>query len=785
MSEINKKKSLSVGQIICIILAAFLMLVQMYSWGKTFGRMPLSTLMRFVPGMLDKATLVLVPMVFGAVYSKKKIRPTEAYRFWIIAVVTLVLLYLVNFFKRPGSFNMWKLWGVFFPVLTSTSVLLAGLIFSILAQPYLYELQHRITTKQNLLLLSALTLVGFATSAGTMYFNYSIYGAYLILYFAWGMFLANVKIPKKVFGWSIAAGVFSFFVMFIGVPGFNGVYWYQRLSGRSSVYSWTPEFLSNPASPFLFLMVLAAFLIFRKVIVSYSAKDMRFFIPVIIFMDAPIIGGFASSFRFTNSAGFNKFLMIVIMMIAALALNYLYNRFLFRIKPIKKTVEFFNNHDNLAEVLEYGWKNFPAWVVENRVRLLTWGWFYILSLVSFLIESDNLRIQITTATDINAVIFLLGTRFFAIILTAIFLDAMFAIFYFITTRYWTSTILVSVITIGWAIANKTKLNLRGEPIYPTELDEIVNWKTLLPMVGQQKVIMIAIALVIVIALTIFLEIKFPIKKKGSWKRRGIWALLSLLLFMTPARFNHDGGIIYHINRGFDNKQSFRNPERDIQINGPVLNFLNYFDLQIMNKPSNYSKATINHLNEKYGKIADEINKTRKNTLKDQTIVYNLSESFVDPYTFPTVKIDPKVPNPVRFIQSMKDRSTYGSMLSAGYGGGTANMEWETLTGFNMGMFKSTLTPYVQIVPKYDFYPTLGMDFNYKSAVHPFIGTYYSRVEDYKRFKFNKFVYLGSKYKIIDQKKLGKSSYNSDFTTYANCLKQINSMKGGQFINLIS
>lgn len=63
---------------------------------------------------------------------------------------------------------------------------------------------------------------------------------------------------------------------------------------------------------------------------------------------------------------------------------------------------------------------------------------------------------------------------------------MFAIFYFITTRYWTSTVLVTVITIGWAIANKIKLDLRGEPIYPTELDEIVNWKTLMPMVGQQR-----------------------------------------------------------------------------------------------------------------------------------------------------------------------------------------------------------------------------------------------------------------------------------------------------------
>ncbi|MCT7790331.1 MAG: LTA synthase family protein, partial [Lactobacillus crispatus] len=533
MSEINKKKSLNVAQIICIILASFIMLVQMFSWSKAFGRMPLSSLMRYIPGLLGRSTTVLVPMVFGAVYSKKKVHPTEAFRFWIMAIVTLVLLYLAYFFRVPGGFNMWKLWGVFFPVLTSTSVLLAGLIFSMFAQPYLYELQHRITTKQNLILLSALTLLGFATSAGTYNLRYSIYGLYLILYFAWGMFLANVKIPKKAFGWSIGAGIVSFFVMFIGVPGFTAVNWYQRLSGRSSVYAWNPRFLSNVTSPFLFLMVLAAFLIFRKVIVSFSAKEMRFFIPVIIFMDAPVGSGFVKSFRFTNSAILNKVLMTVIMILVAFLLDYLYERYLFKVKPVKNAISFFNKHNNLAEVVEDAWKNFAAWVIENRVRILTWCWFYILSFASFLIESDGLRIQITTSSDINAVVFLLGTRFFAIVLTAIFLDAMFAIFYFITTRYWTSTVLVSVITIGWAIANKIKLNLRGEPIYPTEIDEIVNWKTLLPMVGEKTVIMIAVALVVIIALCVFLEIKFPIKKKGSWKRRGIWALLSLLLFMTP------------------------------------------------------------------------------------------------------------------------------------------------------------------------------------------------------------------------------------------------------------
>lgn len=782
MSMNKNKKSLTVWQIICLLLASFFMLVQTYPF--KLGRFPLGSLLRFVPALAKSATVVLVMMVFGAIYSKKPVHPAEAFRWWLMAEITLIILYIAYFFKLPWHFNMWRLWGVFFPILTSTSVLLSGLIFSILLQPYLLKFQHRLTTKQNLLLLSALTVGGFALSAGMLQFTYSIDGLYLILYFAWGMFLAKVKISKRVFWWLVGGGIVAFLAMLIGVPGFNGVYWYQRLS-TGGLVNWNFMFLSNVASPVLALMVISCFVIFRKVILAFGNREARYFIPLVVFMQAPVSRGFVNSFRFTSSAGFNKLVMVIVLLVIFLLLGKVFDKYLLRVRPFRRAYLSLTRRNNLVQILEDSWNYLFKWVIKHRVTLLTWGWFYILSFISFLLESDNLRIQISTAADINAVVFLLGTRFFAIILTAIFLDAMFSIFYFITTRYWTSTVLVSVIAIGWAIANKIKLNLRGEPIYPSELSEATNMKTLIPMMGQATFMAIVIALIVVVLVDIFLEIRFTVKKKGSWRHRGIWALLSLLLFMTPLRFNHDNGMIYHINRGFDNKQSFRNPERDIQINGPILNFLNYIDLQIMNKPAGYSQAAMQHLARKYQKVAAQINQHRKNNLSRQTVIFNLSESFVDPYTFPTIKFDKDVPNPVKFIQSMKNRSTYGNMLSAGYGGGTANMEWETLTGLNMGMFKSTLTPYVQVVPKYKYYPTIGMNFNYKSAVHPFIGTYYSRVEDYKRFKFNKFVYLGSRYKIIDQKKLGSSSYDSDFTAYANGLRQINEQKGGQFINLIT
>lgn len=780
----KNKKTLKVVQIVCLLAATLFMLIQMYSLKGIAARAHYS-FVRFMPNMLHNATIMIVPMVFGAVYSKKKQSVSESFKYWLMAIVTLIVYYILFFIKVPGRFNMWRVFGMLFPIITSTSVLFAGLFFSMLVQPRLYDLQHKLTEKQNLLVLSILTLLGFALSAGNLTFQYSLYGLYLILFFAWGMFLANVEIKGKVLALALLSGLVSFFVVVIGVSGFDAVYWSQIISGNGGG-DWNREFLNNPSSPFMFLLVVAAFLLFKKVIMTFSEKQIRYFIPVIMLMDAPISNRFMNAFRFTGSSMINKLIMIVLMVIIAIIWDQLLERYLFKLKPCAKVIDYLNHESSLAKICEKGWQIFTRFIIRNRVNLLTWAWFYILSFGSFLIESDNLRIQISTAATINAIVYLLGTKFFAIILTTIFLDALFSIFYFITTRYWTSNMLVSLIAIGWAIANKIKLLLRGEPIYPTEISEIVNWKTLLPMVGKKLVIVILIAIVIVIALDVFLELKFTIKKHGSWKKRGIWALISLLLFMTPLRFNHDGGVIYHINRGFDNRQKFRNPERDIQVNGPVLNFLNYIDLQIMDQPATgYSASTIKQLNDKYSKVANRINKNRKNDLQKQTIVFNLSESFVDPNTFPTIKFERSAPNPVKFIESMKSRSSYGTMLSAGYGGGTANMEWETLTGLNMGLFKSTLTPYVQVVPNYDFYPTIGMNFDYKSAVHPFIGTYYSRREDYRRFKFDKFVYAGSKYKIIDQKKLGKSGYNSDFTTYANGLHQINSRKGGQFINLIS
>ena len=85
-----------------------------------------------------------------------------------------------------------------------------------------------------------------------------------------------------------------------------------------------------------------------------------------------------------------------------------------------------------------------------------------------------------------------------------------------------------------------------------------------------------------------------------------------------------------------------------------------------------------------------MNKIRNTNIQDNTIIYILSESFSDPSRIDTVKLNKDViPN----IRSIKNNTTSGLMQSDGYGGGTANMEFQTLFGlpyYNMSQSVAVL-----------------------------------------------------------------------------------------------
>lgn len=352
----------------------------------------------------------------------------------------------------------------------------------------------------------------------------------------------------------------------------------------------------------------------------------------------------------------------------------------------------------------------------------------------------------------------------------------------LTDRRWLSLLTVVSVSTIFAIANVVKIRLRSEPIMAADLAELGQISELSTMVSSKLLIGAGIGLVVIIGLIIYLEHRAGRLHQRLWIR-GVKFGFSLIFLLSLGQLNANYSLTRNVLTSLKVDEDNNNPIRYAQWNGPILQFVSGLDVQAIAKPAGYSQAMIQKIVSKYQKRATQINQTRQYTTKQATVIFNLSESFADPTRIPGLSFNQ---DPMPYIRNLKKQTTSGYMMSFGVGGGTADMEYMTLTGMSLGAYDTALnTPYTQLVPKLATAVNIGDDFNYKSALHPYTGGFYNRPAVYKKFQFNKFAYLGSQYKIYDQKKLGRSTYLSDTTAYDNALHQINAKQNGQFINLIS
>src|SRR5699024_16381 len=165
--------------------------------------------------------------------------------------------------------------------------------------------------------------------------------------------------------------------------------------------------------------------------------------------------------------------------------------------------------------------------------------------------------------------------------------------------------------------------------------------------------------------------------KQKWYSRVAWLIIIPVIFSSVTFLNHEKSVIHIISGGIGNDPTFYNQLAGAQKNEPTQQFINNIDDEVMKKTSRYSKERIQQLKDKYKKVAVSINKDRVNNFKDQVVIFNLSESFSDPNRVPGIQLSN---DPIPYIRQLKQKTTSGTMISAGYGGGTANMEYMSLTG---------------------------------------------------------------------------------------------------------
>ena len=224
-------------------------------------------------------------------------------------------------------------------------------------------------------------------------------------------------------------------------------------------------------------------------------------------------------------------------------------------------------------------------------------------------------------------------------------------------------------------------------------------------------------------------------------------------------------------------------------NGPVVNFLRLAHTKTMDKPNGYSQEAMEKISRKYTEQAKQLNQTRSENMTDNTVIMVLSETFSDPTRVPGVSFSE---DPMPNIRHVKAQTTSGLMLSPGYGGGTANIEYQALSGLSMANYSSTLSiAYQQLVPSLKWAPTLNQAWNKANgkgssiAFHAYNRNMYFRDLNYKKFGFSKFYATDGTPQLKGLRPLDSAWYASDESFYSEVLKKISSSDKKKFYQVVT
>lgn len=442
-------------------------------------------------------------------------------------------------------------------------------------------------------------------------------------------------------------------------------------------------------------------------------------------------------------------------------------------------------------------KPFPGWVYGVLFVIFD---IIVVTALEVGVSSSSTRVQLSSPTVGFGFVSKMWTDGnFVFVLNVILVALLYLMLLMLFNRFWTASIVILAVGIIVAAIEHFKVEIRYEAILPADLgflgSNTGNMLTFIPA-GAHVTILVALGAFAVL-LALILVLRHFDGRKGRMIRtdnlslnltsRLILLLLPILVFaLYCIHVSTTDSLANKFSRALGDTPSMWDSVYDAQRNGPLVAFTRQLNPKIMDKPSNYSEETMKKVAARYQKEAETINASRTNNLTDSTVVYVLSESFSDPSRVPGLKTNKdSMPN----IRKIKAGTTSGLMLSSGYGGGTANLEYMGLSGLSMANFDSSLSsPYQQLVPSQHWTPTInqlwGAPVN-SLGYHSYESSMYSRATNYKKFGFSHFYTLTGPDVIKYQDKIDESPYVSDKSSYDSALEGIKSGKTNKFIQIIT
>lgn len=313
----------------------------------------------------------------------------------------------------------------------------------------------------------------------------------------------------------------------------------------------------------------------------------------------------------------------------------------------------------------------------------------------------------------------------------LYLFLLFLLLFSLIGNIFISTLLTSIILVIIGFIHYNKLNIRVEPLYPFDYKQFTQMKDVLPMIKEY--ISIGQVILFLILILILGYILFSIRniKINIWMR-GLLFLCAFFMLYSYTNFPNTFMKSFVEN----NKVSIVkwNQIDNYEVNGFLFGFISNLQNKVFNKPTGYSKQKVLETARKY--VTPE--KTNTSSV-NPNIIYIMSESFWDP-----TRLNLEFSHdPIPHLRQLSQEHSSGNVLSPVYGGATANVEFEALTGFTTSFLNAGVIPYQDIVDKKAFIPSVVSDLEgkgYKTlAIHPFNRVFYKRNVVYDKFGFDEFL----------------------------------------------
>lgn len=364
-------------------------------------------------------------------------------------------------------------------------------------------------------------------------------------------------------------------------------------------------------------------------------------------------------------------------------------------------------------------KRFFAWLIKYRS-------LYIISLLTLLC------VELLNHPSLNLIEYgaWILTHLQMMIMNYILYLNIAVVLFLIIRRMSIANMILSVVMIVIGICNYFKLCMKGENVV---LWDALNLQAATDVMSElsfditwQIILTVAIGLGIVI----WQIIDF---RKETWvKPKFRYLVVALVIFSTMTI-----GVVSNNNvlKGLNITNSDWNQDKNYRENGFLLCFFMNLKNMMVVEPANYSAKTLEEINRRI----DAIETPEPVDVDHPNIIVVMDESFAD-ITIANDGLsfdEPLTP----FIDSLNDNVLKGNLLVSIFGGGTANTEFEFLTGHSMAHLPEGSVAYDHYIDDHcDSMVQTLKDEGYDTlAIHPYLETFWSRDEVYPLMGFNDFI----------------------------------------------